>query len=335
MFFDRIIGQEVAINSFKQILGANRLSHGYIFAGPSGVGKFLFARTLAKILLCEKDTNDWLLKGCDECRSCRLIDKNSHPSLRIIEVEMGKKEISIATVREIEKELMFASFYKSYRVFIFDGAEQMSDEASHCFLKTLEEPARNTIIILITSHLSSLLPTILSRCQIIKFYPLRRDKIKKYLVENGDMKVSTTEANFLTYLCEGSIGDAFRLHSHNFLTQREWLIKRVITRNFDGLTSGIIAFARENSEDNETIRQEIIWQLKIIGLFIRDILWLYYGVSSDKLLNQDKIKETKLCQKGYDYNQIENLIIKLLQAEEHIMLNANMNLAVDNIFTEV
>jgi DNA polymerase III subunit delta' len=331
MFFDDIIGQESAVNIFTQILASNRLSHAYIFAGPSGVGKFLFARTLAKILICENGEKDkWVVKGCSKCRACKLADKNSNPNLRIVEVEKGNQEINIEAVRDIEKELMLMPFYKSYRIFIINDAERMSEESANAFLKTLEEPVKNTVIIMVVSKLAALLPTILSRCQIIRFYPIQLEPMKEYLMKH--LKIGSKQASFLTNLCYGSIGDAIRLHSRDMLSQRDLLIDGLMERDRNRLTNRVVDYARSNARDNEGIRQEIIWQLKIIGFFVRDVLWITYGLADSKLFNSDKISEVKKYQKAHDITQVEKLIYKLLESERYLRYNANINLVVDNLF---
>lgn len=330
MFFDDVIGQQSAINKFKEILESNRLSHAYIFAGPEGVGKFLFARTLAKVLMCENDKDGWLNKGCSACRSCRLIDKNSHPNFRIIAVETGKKEIAIDTVREIERELMLMPFYRTFRVFIVNNAERLNEEAANAFLKTLEEPVKDTIIILVTSSPASLPETVLSRCQIIRFYPLQQKEMNEYLTKH--LKIDSEQISFLTSLCDGSIGDAVKLYSGNLLSQRDWLIAQLTGKDYSNIGNKIVSYAKSNAEDNEGIRQGIIWQLKIIGLFIRDALLLHYGLSDTKLLNKDKTKAVKQYQKSYDYKRTEKLIGKLLEAERYLKFNANMNLVTENLF---
>ncbi|MDI6732873.1 MAG: DNA polymerase III subunit delta' [Planctomycetota bacterium] len=331
MFFNNIIGQKPAINTFKQILESNRLSHFYIFAGPSGVGKFLFARTLAKILLCEKDGSDWTEKGCMQCRSCRWVGKNSHPNLRIIEVEKDGQKISIDVVREIERELMLAPFQKSYRVFIINEAEKMSEEACNGFLKTLEEPAKNTVIILVTSSLSSFPQTVLSRCQLIKFYPIAEEVMQKYLEEH--LKMKSQEAGFLTYLSDGSIGDAYRIHQRDLLTQRSRLIDALMRDSRSDIPKIIINYAKAKSGKNkEEERQEIIWQLKIIGLIMRDVLYLHNGLSESNLLNRDKIREIKHYQKRCACVETERICEKILRAERYIRANANVSLVVENLF---
>jgi DNA polymerase III gamma/tau subunit len=116
------------------------------------------------------------------------------------------------------------------------------------------------------------------------------------------------------------------------LSQRDLLIDGLIKKDRGNMANSIINYAKSNAQDNEGIRQEIIWQLKIIGFFIRDALWLNYGLVDSKLLNKDKITEIKKYQRSYNYNQIEKLIDKLLESERYLRYNANMNLVVENLF---
>lgn len=317
------------MNTFKQVLDSKRLSHAYIFLGPSGVGKFLFARTLAKVLMCENKSADWTKKGGDSCRACKWIDKNCHPNLKITEVEKGSQKISIDAVIDIEKELMLTPFSRTHRVFIVNEAERMSEEAFNAFLKTLEEPVKDTVIILVASNLASLPQTVVSRAQVIRFYPIEQELVIKHLEKH--LKITRTDALLLSHLADGSIGDACKLHSQGLLEQREHLIKGLLHENSERLAKDIIAYAKNNSDDNEGLRGEIIWQLKIIGLFVRDALWLHHGLPDNKLLNKDRISETKQYQKRYNYKQVERLLERLLKSERYIRLNANYSLVVESL----
>ena len=330
MFFNNIIGQPAAVNIFKQVLDSNRLSHAYIFVGPTGVGKLLFARTLAKILMCENKNADWTKKGDDSCRACKWIDKNCHPNLKITEVEKGKQKISIDAVIDIEKELMLMPFSKTHRIFIINEAERMSEEAFDAFLKTLEEPVKDTIIILVTANLASLPQTVISRCQVIRFYPIEQSLVTKYLEQH--LKIKYEQALLLSHLSDGSIGDACKLYKQNLLEQREHLIQGLVHDNSERLAKDIITYAKNNSDDNEGLRLEIIWQLKIVGLFVRDALWLHHGLPDNKLLNKDRIPETKQYQRRYNYKQVERLLERLLKSERYIRLNANYSLVVESLF---
>jgi DNA polymerase-3 subunit delta' len=320
------------------------LSHAYIFAGPSGVGKFLFARTLAKVLMCENkkavdgaaqpdEQTDWTQKGCDACRACKWIDKNCHPNLKITEVEKGSQKIGIEAVIDIEKELMLMPFSRTRRVFITNEAERMSEEAFNAFLKTLEEPVKDTVIILVTSNPALLPQTIVSRCQLIRFYAIEHSLAAKYLEQR--LKIKHEDALFLSHLADGSIGNACKLQEQSLMPQRKELIKTLLRQDSDRLSKDIIAYARKNSDDNEGLRREIIWQLKIIGLFIRDALWLNYAIPDNQLINKDVIPEAKQYQKRLNSRQMERLMDRLLKSERYIRLNANYTLVVESLFATV
>ena len=330
MYFDNIIGQDLVIKVFSNILDAERLSHAYIFSGPAGIGKFLFARTLAKVLLCQNDKpGNWIKKGCDKCSSCKSIEKNSQPNLKIVEVDKGKQEISISAVRQIQEELGMMPFYKSHRVFIINEAENLSEEASNALLKTLEEPVPNTILILVTSNLASLIPTVQSRCQVIRFLPIRHELLRDYLMKN--LKIKKEQADFLAHFSSGSIGDAIKLFSQGLLERREDLISDIVADKAD-TGNNIVKYAKANSDDSEGTRLEVRWQLKIIGIFINDVLTLSYGQNEDALLNQDKISEIRKYQKCHSIEDIERFIKKLLESERYINYNVNVNIVMDNLF---
>ncbi|MEW6027486.1 MAG: DNA polymerase III subunit delta' [Planctomycetota bacterium] len=322
MFFDEIIGQPSAVNIFEQVLASSRLSHAYIFSGPAGTGKLLFAKTLAKILMCEDKS------GCNVCRSCKWVEKNCHPNLRITSVEKGSKEIKIQAVREIEQELMLTPFSKTHRVFIVNEAERMSEEAFNAFLKTLEEPVKDTVIILVTSNIAVLPRTVVSRCQVIRFHPIEQTLVTRYLEQW--LKIKPEDALLLSHLSDGSIGDACKLYEDGLLAQRERLIKGLAGEEPGRLARDIANYAKSHSEDKEDERREIIWQLKIIGLFIRDALWLAQGLPDNKLLNKDRIPEVKQYQRRYN-NRLERLMERLLKSERYIRLNANTSLVVESL----
>lgn len=333
MFFDEIIGQPLAAKIFRHILESKRLSHAYIFAGPAGVGKFLFAKTLAKILMCENNGPDWAQKGCDTCRPCKWVNKNCHPNLKITELEKGSQKIGIDAVIDIEKELILMPFLRTYRVFIINEADRMSEEAFNAFLKTLEEPVKDTVIILVAAAPALLPQTIISRCQTIKFQTIPQPLAAQYL--GTRLKINNEDALFLSHLANGSIGDACNLHKQGMMPHRKELIKKLLHQDSERLSKDIIAYAKKNSADNEGIRREIIWQLKIIGFFIRDALCLHYSIPDRQLINKDIIPATKQYQKRYPHKQIERLLDRILKSERYIRLNANYNLVVESLFIPV
>ncbi|NOZ23532.1 MAG: DNA polymerase III subunit gamma/tau, partial [Planctomycetes bacterium] len=136
MSIKSIPGQDHVADMFERVFEHDRLGHAYIFAGPKGVGKSLFARELAKALLCEKSK----FLGCDECSICHRVDSRSYPDVHWYRPPEGKRIFPIGIVRdEIIPTMGVKSFEGGYKVFIIEEAHMMNEEAANCLLKTLEE----------------------------------------------------------------------------------------------------------------------------------------------------------------------------------------------------
>ena len=142
---------------------SNRLPHALLLQGATGLGKMQLAEWISHAILCETKKN--YLKPCGECSSCKLNCAKVHPDLLIIRPEEDKQHISVDQIRAMNDELNLTSTRNGYRVAIVEPAHQMTIAAANSLLKTLEEPNKNTLIILVTAQLGSLLPTIRSRCQ--------------------------------------------------------------------------------------------------------------------------------------------------------------------------
>lgn len=201
MFFQDIIGHDRPVAILKRALNNNALAHAYLFSGESGIGKRLTALSLAAAVNCSARSRDG---GCGVCSSCRRIASGNHPDVSVLAPETD--EIKIDQIRAVQEVLALKAFEGSRKVLIVDGAEAMNDAAANAFLKTLEEPPGDSLIILLTAMPQSLLPTIRSRCQELKFQPLPRRLIAEALQKQRG--ISEADAWFLAALSRGSIGKA-------------------------------------------------------------------------------------------------------------------------------
>ena len=201
MYFENIKGQQFAKKYLSNSLKSNMISHAYMFEGPSGVGKNTLARELSRIL---------------------LEMENLFNSPDYIEIKPDGNSIKIAQVRNMQSDILVKP-YKSYKIYVFDEALKMTVEAQNALLKTLEEPPKYAIIILITNNKESLLDTIKSRCEIIKFTPIPMAEIADYLIKTGvDQKRASLLANF----SRGSMQKAIELsESEDFYIMREEIQK--------------------------------------------------------------------------------------------------------------
>jgi DNA polymerase-3 subunit delta' len=186
-----IIGHQKITDFLNKSIVKNRLAHAYLFIGQEHLGKKTVALDFVKSLECQ-NRNGQNLSFCDKCVSCQEINKNSHPDILIVKPEMieekGKKreqEIGIEKIRDIQRQVSLFSFRGGYKIIIIDSAEKMTRQAANALLKTLEEPSKKTIFILISSSPRALLSTIISRCLMIKFSLVESKIIEKALNKIG------------------------------------------------------------------------------------------------------------------------------------------------------
>jgi DNA polymerase-3 subunit delta' len=248
--FETIVGQERVKKFFRRVFSEDKLSHSYIFAGKDGIGKSAVAFELAKALNCPNN-------NCGKCSDCKQVLSLQHQNLHLVfplpSVEKGEKnpikslseseleqvkneisqkaknpyhqisvskarEILIQSVRNLASELAFSIPEHNYSVVIFFQADKLNQNSANAFLKLLEEPPQKTLFILITESPKTLLPTILSRCQLVRFDLLSEDEIKNYLLEKG---FSEEESKKASKLAGGSLQTALEIVNLDLRTKFE------------------------------------------------------------------------------------------------------------------
>lgn len=182
-----IIGHKTQVNYLKSNIKENNIAHAYLFAGEEALGKKKVSLSFIKSLFCPSSTH-----FCNKCSSCNQINKNLHPDLFLIS---GEEKIKINTIREIIKKINLKPFNAPYKTAIIDNAENLTDESSNALLKTLEEPPGHTIIILIVNNALNLLPTVVSRLRIIKFF-----RVPKKINEEEFNSIELNKKEKLLYL---------------------------------------------------------------------------------------------------------------------------------------
>jgi len=188
MSYAQIHDQDMAVRLLRNILARKRVPNGLLFWGPGGVGKRLAAIETAKAINCAQPTPD----ACDACLSCRKTANGNHPDVTIVTPVKKSRIIDVETVEFINGMAALRPFEAQWRVFIILDADRMDDRhGQNHFLKTLEEPPGNSLFILITEFPGRLLPTIRSRCQRVRFNPLRRDTVSRLLRERRDLDEHT------------------------------------------------------------------------------------------------------------------------------------------------
>lgn len=196
MIFEKLIGNDKIKEELADTIKSNNVSHSYLFAGPEGIGKKLFAKEFAKACLCLSEE-----KPCSKCSSCVKFDGENNPDYK--EIGPDGNSIKIAQIRELQERIYEKPITSSKKVIVIDDSDKMTEEAQNGLLKTLEEPPEYAIIILIATNENKLLNTIKSRCLKISFSAISDVEVKKYILQNNI--IESPSENILK-LCAGSLG---------------------------------------------------------------------------------------------------------------------------------
>jgi DNA polymerase III subunit delta' len=320
MSFDKISGQELPLRQLKTTLAGGHIAHAYLFSGIEGVGKFSTAVCLAKALNCAAREADF----CGECLSCRKIEKRLHPDVFFIEPD--REVIRIEQVRDLQKKIIFKPMEGRRKVVVIDQAEKLNMHAANCLLKTLEEPPEDTVIILVAHAAVTLLPTIVSRCQRIRFAPLADSAIMEHLAGRG---AEHEEARLAAVLAQGSLKRALELRETDFLAKRRKLVEHVV-RSSTGTSDSLFQLARVAAENQE----EIPRVLEFLQTWYRDLLLLADGLPEKKLYNQDVLDKMHEALQRETRQSILHKAKKLQWIYAHGVLNINYTLAFESMFMQ-
>lgn len=303
-------GQHQARKLLRRSLASGRLAHAYLFRGPEGVGKQLFARGLAAAVNCREQLG---LVACGVCLSCRKFAAESHPDFLLVSPE--KEAIKIGQIRELIKKLSFAPYEAGTRVVLIEDVHAMRQEAANCLLKTLEEPRENNLLILTADSAVTVLQTIISRCQTIPFYALTPGETTAILKGlDGGMDEET--ALLLARLAEGSPGKALQFHKRELVTFWEDLSALLLVQHKDEAAD--VRKCLLMAEKMAALKEDLPYLFSLIRLWIRDGLFGLYG--------QEMGSEGLTTRKDWSYEQYFAKLQAVNQAEKELVRNCNRTL---------
>lgn len=230
MSFSQIKGHEGVVQAFTGAIARGRLAHAYLFTGPSGIGKRLFAVELAKALLCESPP-EGRFDSCGKCHACLLMEAGTHPDFFTAKRPDDRQEFVIAVMHELLENLSMKPARGSRKIAVIDDADDFNEESANCFLKTLEEPPPGSLLILIGTHAEYQLATIRSRCQLVKFAPLSQQQVREVL--EGDPDIDPGAVERLSILSDGSPGLAKELADEALWSFRQECLQAIAEPNPD------------------------------------------------------------------------------------------------------
>jgi DNA polymerase-3 subunit delta' len=314
MSFSRIIGYERNISLLKRSLATGKLSHAYLFYGIDGSGMKETAIALVEALFCNGTD------GCGECPSCRKIARLSHPDLHLVEPDGAF--IKIDQIRELQKGLSYRPFEAPKKACIIENAEKMNLSAANAFLKTLEEPPGEALLILTTTHVDAVLPTILSRCQQLRFPSLATETIASLLRENG---AAEEPARIAAALAGGSLERAREILEEDGLQSRKILLEKIAALSL-GKIIPLFASAEECAKDKENALNLV----DLLEVFWRDVL--LSRTDSPGITNTDLLPMIRSISDRHSQESVIEKLERISRTRQALMRNANPRLAAEVLF---
>ena len=271
MSWERVRGHEAQAEAFARAVRRGRLAHAYLFVGPPGVGKRLFAVELAKALLCEARPAD-RFEACDHCPACAQVEAGTHPDFFTAARPPESAEFPIELMRELCQHFSLKAARGRGKVVVIDDADDLNDESANCFLKTLEEPPPGSVLVLIGSSTDRQKPTIVSRCQVVRFRPLPPETVAELLQAGGVDDPAMRE--LLARLGGGSPGQALALADPDLWEFRRTLLQGLTRPRFDSvaLAKAWVEFVQDAGKEAVHQRRRARLVLRLLIDFLRDAL---------------------------------------------------------------
>ena len=323
--FKDVVGHRDIINYIGNAVSMDQVSHAYILNGERGAGKKMLAHLFAMTLLCEKGGPD----PCNECHSCKQAESGNHPD--IIRVTHEKpNSISVDDIREqVNNTIMIKPYQGPYKIYIIDRADLMTVQAQNALLKTIEEPPQYAVIMLLTENAELLLPTITSRCVMLKLRYIRDTLIRRYLMEN--LKVPDYKADLCTAFAQGNMGHAIMLaNSEHFNEIREeavHLLKHIQEMELSEIVQAI---------NHITVyKLEIEDYLDVIMEWFRDVLLYKATRDIDAVVFKEQINAIKARASKSSYEGIQLILTSFERAKARLKANVNFELVMELLFLAI
>lgn len=354
MSFETIIGQPRVKSLLTRMLISRRLPHALLFHGPEGVGKAAMALELAKALFCQQDD-----LYCNRCSDCRRVAQLSHPDLMVIfpapkqpkveELQMVRQSLAqqpyhryqpwanpfilIEMIRELKKAVALTSYENKGRVIIILDCHRMTVEAANSLLKVLEEPLGKTTLILVSSQLNLLLPTIVSRCQQVRFDPLTWEVIETALIEREQL--SPERARLYARMCFGNYRRALELATENIQERQELMLnilRKVLLSDLEILQ---LVEQLVQQEDRKTVKE----LLQLMVVWFRDAMLLSLhpkqSEAGEKVINIDRLPTLDKFINSLVAIDYERVIGRIENAIEYLDRNVYLNVILLELLFEL
>ncbi|MGB6972008.1 MAG: DNA polymerase III subunit delta' [Desulfobulbales bacterium] len=324
--FASLLGHDKPKALLREAVAKNKMGHAYLFRGPDGVGKKRTALTLAAYINCKSPLGG---DSCGRCNVCRKYFSANHPDLILVEPDGAA--IKIGQIRELKHQLTFPPLEAKVRVIVLEDIHTMRREAANSLLKTLEEPAPGNLLILTADPAGNVLPTILSRCQIISFGSLDHKDMAQILMQENDMEESL--AFTLAAVAEGSLGRAKLLWQEGLLSLRQELVEGLLLGQQNPAET--IAQVFRLSEKGAALKENASELLALIRLWYRDLVLVAAGGPEASIANKDLALFLPAAAQLWSLRQLQQKLQRLDLAERQLLRNCNRTLVLETLFFDL
>lgn len=324
--FKQVTGHETTIAHLKAAIQTDKLSHAYIFAGEDGMGKNLLANAFVQALQCEDRENG--VDACGKCKSCMQAESGNHPD--IIRVTHEKASIGVDDIRlQLNNDIHIKPYSSKYKIYVIDEAEKMTEQAQNALLKTLEEPPSYGMILLLTNNVSSLLPTIFSRCITLKLKAVDQNKIKEFLMKKH--KIPDYLADLSAVFAQGNVGKALQFSSSEEFSEMKnevlHLLKYLDEMELHEIVERLKVFSVKKDNIN--------YYLDFIVLWFRDVLMYKVTRDANLLIYKSEVSDIGKQASLRSYEGLECIIKAIEKAKVRLNANVNFEIAIELMFLTI
>ena len=337
---DQLTGNERVKSLLRKMLEALRVPGAMLFTGEDGIGKKLFALEIAKALNCRAPQG---LEGCGRCPACKRIDRFNYPQSDDSEDWKGiiwtdhpdvgmvvapKRVLLVEQMRLIEREANYRPYEGKARVFLIEDADKLNDSSANALLKVLEEPPHTSHIVLLTSRPGMLLPTIHSRCQMIRFSPVSPQEIETHLLKNKI--ASGSEARIRARVARGSLGRAIESDFDDYIEERTAMLCVLQALAVSDDRIQLLTSAEEFNDARHKDDYEA--RLDVLEALIRDAWMLALHAPEESIVNEDLLPELRKISERLDGERPAGWISQIEELREQLLVNINRKSATDALF---
>jgi len=320
-----LLGHEWAVAMLKQHIARETVRHAYLFTGPPGLGRRTLALRFAQALNCPQSIAPG--EPCGVCRDCKQIETIQHPDLSIVQAEFEGGTLKVDQVREVRRALALKPYQSKYRVALFLRFQEASEGAANALLKTLEEAPGHVILILTADNPEQLLPTITSRCEILRLRPLPVDAIESHLRSQG---AEIESAHLVAHVSGGRPGYALRLLNDE--SALEFRAERLadLGNLLSSTRVGKFKYAEALAKDKDSMRQT----LQVWLSYWRDVLLRVSGARTP-ITNIDQEESIASLAKGLTLERARVVVQDMESALERLERNVNPRLLAEVLLLDL